>query len=341
MPPEQQDQGEGQARKQAGESALGVGALDEHAHQEGRHDRRGDVGKHLLIVLQQGAEALDVRRPQRRDHNDYQGRNLTHTHQFLLVRLLIDLRVKVHGEEGGGRVQDGTEGRCQGREHGRQHESQHADRHEFQDHGGINHVGILDTWEKAASHHARDIEDDERAQRQEAGQHDADTALIDAFRAQDTLHKRLIISPEVDTQDGHTYQQAQPWRRGVSERTDEPGGDVAVLHQVREIGSASLGVADNHHHDGTHQEHQRLDEVRVDGRRKASRDGVRCRDDGKDHHEHPQFHRREQELENQSRRIQRTGSVQKDVADDADGREIVPRPAVEPPFQEFRNGENL
>ena len=121
MAPEQEHQGEGESGQEAGEGSARIGPLDEDAHQEGGYDGRGDVGQHFLVVLEQGTESLDIGGPERGDDDDDQRRDLPDPDQFFLVGLLVDLGIEVHGEQGGGRIEDGAQGGGKGGEHGRQH----------------------------------------------------------------------------------------------------------------------------------------------------------------------------------------------------------------------------
>ena len=153
---------------------------------------------------------------------------------------------------------------------------------------------------------------------------DADPSLVHALGAEDPLDQRLVVGPEVDAQHRHAHQQSQPRGGGVVERADEFCRDVPVLHQAGEVFTAAFDKADDHHDDGPDQEHHRLDEVRIDGGGKAARDGIGGRDDREDQHEHPKLHFREEKLQDERGGIEGAGRIEEDVADDADGGEIIP-----------------
>ena len=190
-------------------------------------------------------------------------------------------------------------------------------------------------------HDAGDIENEQSAEGQETGQHDSDPSLVHALGAEDPLHQRLVVRPEIDAQHGHSHQQSQPRSGRIVEGPDESGRDVAVFHQSGEVFSTTFDKADDHHDDGSHQKYHGLDQIRVDGGGKTARNRVRGGDDGKDQDEHPEFHFREEKLQDERGGVEGASRIEKNVADDTDGGKIIPRPAVESFLQEFRNREDL
>ena len=223
------DQTYDETNHQSPECSGFIGPGPEYGQQIHSADGRSEVTSDGLDVVEQlrSLAGLDDRDPNNGDSNKNQDEYSPNQQQLHLARVGAEPGVDVHGEDGGGGVEDGGEGGHEGGQHHRQHHAPGSSGHQLRDQLDEGNVGAatlaaadLETLvrvsaghlvsEQHPGRHPGEDHDEEREQLEVPGQDTGSLGVSHVLAGESSLNNHLVAAPIPDTGDGQTKDHARP-----------------------------------------------------------------------------------------------------------------------------------